>query len=619
MDHKALDLDLERPFVLLRRKDDAQVHCFTGAISRQRNLADIPRRKGAEGVERFDSMSIVPFCQIRERGFPAHDAGEAIITLEIAASRSVSLDTFLAAVPQVPLQLDPFTPDYSDAQYEAIVKRILEDEIGTGQGSNFVIPRAFRGKIHGFTAQHALSVFRSMLVNEYGAYWNFLFFDGDRYFVGATPERHISAHQHKVKMNPISGTFRKNVRHSKGEFRGSLLAFLRDQKEIFELFMVVDEELKIMSELCEEGGTIVGPLLKEMSRLVHTEYLLVGHSKKDVIDLFRQSMYAPTVMGSPLLSAARVIHRYEGGSRSYYASAMLLIGRDADGGATLDAPITIRTLEIASDGAIDVRVGATLVRNSSPSDEVKETEAKIAGVFNAIQSASGKPSAEALIDASDEELSTILHERNLYLSRFWIEPQNEAFNAVPGFAGKQIVIIDNEDGFSNMLAHMLRQMGADVRVVGFAEFSFALPADLTVVGPGPGDPRDLKDPKMAKVHGIVQELLRTGRRFLAECLGHQILCVNLGFEVARKDIPYQGTQEVIDLFGARERVGFYNTFCGKLRQAKPGLEVSADAATGDIHAVRGKTFLGIQFHVESILTTSGYALLRRCVEPLLGP
>ncbi len=38
--------------------------------------------------------------------------------------------------------------------------------------------------------------------------------------------------------------------------------------------MVVDEELKMMAQMCGKGGTIVGPLLKEMSQLIHPESIL---------------------------------------------------------------------------------------------------------------------------------------------------------------------------------------------------------------------------------------------------------------------------------------------------------------------------------------------------------
>ena len=42
--------------------------------------------------------------------------------------------------------------------------------------------------------------------------------------------------------------------------------------------MVVDEELKMMCDICHEGGQVLGPFLKPMTHLVHTEYLLAGRT-----------------------------------------------------------------------------------------------------------------------------------------------------------------------------------------------------------------------------------------------------------------------------------------------------------------------------------------------------
>jgi phenazine biosynthesis protein phzE len=217
-----------------------------------------------------------------------------------------------------------------------------------------------------------------------------------------------------------------------------------------------------------------------------------------------------------------------------------------------------------------------------------------------------------------EEVQTLLHTRNLYLSRFWFEPQLAQFNVVPKLQGKRIVIIDNEDSFSVMLKRMLQQMGASVTLVSFADFDSETHADVTIVGPGPGDPNDAQDPKMLKLRNIVQGLIAARRPFLAECLGHQILCLVLGLTVIRKDLPFQGTQQFIDFFGQRERVGFYNTFCGITDRALAGVEIASDPSTNEVHALRAERFVGLQFHVESILTPSGYSLLRDAVLRLLA-
>ncbi|MFO7115698.1 chorismate-binding protein, partial [Pseudomonas aeruginosa] len=52
--------------------------------------------------------------------------------------------------------------------------------------------------------------------------------------------------------------------------------------------------------------------------------------------------FAPTVTGSPLESACRVIRRYEPQGRGYYSGVAALIGGDGQGGRTLDSAILIR-------------------------------------------------------------------------------------------------------------------------------------------------------------------------------------------------------------------------------------------------------------------------------------
>jgi phenazine biosynthesis protein phzE len=144
-------------------------------------------------------------------------------------------------------------------------------------------------------------------------------------------------------------------------------------------------------------------------------------------------------------------------------------------------------------------------------------------------------------------------------------------------------------------------------------------ADLVIVGPGPGDPRDGDDPKMATLRAAVGRLLEREQPFLAVCLGHQALCHHLGLSLEFKDIVFQGTQSPVGIDGRTERVGFYNTFVARVDGAlPPGVTVEADEATGDVHLVRGPHYRGIQFHAESILTEHGYDLLHDLVRGLLS-
>ena len=83
-----------------------------------------------------------------------------------------------------------------------------------------------------------------------------------------------------------------------------------------------------------------------MSRLAHTEYSLEGETGKPLTDVLRHTLLAPTVTGSPLVNACRVIRRYEPKGRGYYSGVIGLVGSDEDGRRSLDSAILIRTADI---------------------------------------------------------------------------------------------------------------------------------------------------------------------------------------------------------------------------------------------------------------------------------
>ncbi|ELP62518.1 class I glutamine amidotransferase [Streptomyces turgidiscabies Car8] len=140
-----------------------------------------------------------------------------------------------------------------------------------------------------------------------------------------------------------------------------------------------------------------------------------------------------------------------------------------------------------------------------------------------------------------------------------------------------------------------------------------------VLGPGPGDPGDLADPKMRFLRELTAEVLRDHRHgVLGVCLGHELIAAELGLGIVRKEVPYQGAQTEIDLFGRAETVGFYNSFVAHCDDeagaelAAHGVEVSRSEG-GEVHAVRGPGFAGVQFHPESVLTLDGVSVVRELV------
>ncbi|MEU5356346.1 anthranilate synthase family protein [Streptomyces albidoflavus] len=607
------------PFALLRRSapglDGRTVEVLTGPVREVDHLADLP-------VDERPALALVPFRQIRERGFDVRDDATGLVVLHADAVHRMPVEEALAALPAHPVEVADGGFDLGDGAYEEVVRRVVADEIGGGEGANFVVSRTWEGRIEGYAPADALALFRRLLDQERGAYWTYVVHTGERTLVGASPEVHVRMSGGgrdeaggTVVMNPISGTYRYPA---EGPTAQGLLDFLDDAKERDELSMVVDEELKMMCAVGDLGGVVVGPRLKEMAHLAHTEYELRGRSTLDVREVLRQTMFAATVTGSPVQNACRVIERYEPGGRGYYAGALALLSTDASGAQSLDSPILIRTADVDAAGLVKVRVGATLVRGSNPAGEVAETHAKAAGVLAALGVRPARPKAgpAPVRFADDIRVRAALDARRERLSPFWLRMREP----VAPVAGEALVV-DAEDTFTSMLAHVLRAAGHRTTVRRFDEpglrEAVAAHRGTVVLGPGPGDPSDPADPRMRLLRVVTADVLDArhgGRGVLGVCLGHELIAAELGLPLVRKRVPYQGAQVAIDLFGRWETVGFYNSYVASCDDeaatelAAHGVEVSRDAA-GEVHALRGPGFASVQFHPESVLSLRGPALV----------
>lgn len=610
--HQALDLlDGGVPFAVIRREGADMLDVLVGSIATIQSLDEVPTR--ADRGAGLDVLCVIPFRQVRERGFTAHDDGTPLLCLSVESHVLVPVEEFASECPELPLSLSDVAYDLDDEAYAEVVRRIVRDEIGEGEGANFVIRRTLKGQIDNWSTDQCLSVFRRLLARESGAYWTFCVNTGDRVLIGASPERHISSSDGLVTMNPISGTFRiPRGDMSPADMRSALEGFLQDEKEVLELMMVVDEELKMMSALCPDGGRIAGPFLKPMRHLVHTEYVLTGESNMEPLDLLRGSMFAATVVGSPVENACRIIASYEAEGRGYYGSVLALIGSSETGRATLDAPILIRTADIASDGRLRVSVGATLVRDSVPEEEVEETRSKLAGLLGALGLDEGVPDDAPRMDISElvPADSPLLVSRNARLSPFWMDA-SPALTVHDELVGRSVRLISAEDDFANMLAHLLRSLGITVLQQAWRDVrdTDEFPEDYLLVGPGPGDPRAKGSPRLDTARSLIRARLHSGRPLVAVCLGHQLLASELGLRLDRKKVVVQGAQEEVDLFGQRVRAGFYNTFTALVPDAGQECPFEYSAEGDEVVALRGPGFSSLQFHAESILTPEGRDVL----------
>ncbi len=606
-----------RPFAVLHRPESDRPHTvdlLLGEFTQVATVAGLPVPDDGE-PDTHETLVLLPYRVIGERGYDHHDDGEPLLAMPVREQSRLPVDEVLEQVLAWPIEVADGSFDLDDEAYGELVRRVLAEEIGLGAGANFVLKRTYLTEIPNWSVRTALAFWGRLLRGEPGAYWTFLVHTGDRTFIGASPERHVSLDDGLAVMNPISGTYRYPA---DGASTAGLLEFLADSKETNELYMVLDEELKMMSRVCDDVR-VVGPQLKEMAHLAHTEYRIVGRGTRDVREILHETLLAPTVTGSPVQSACQVIAKFEQSGRGYYSGVAALIGRDASGGRRMDSAIMIRTADVDAAGRMRIGVGATLVRDSEPAKEAAETAAKAAGLLDALHRVARRRRPAGHND--HPQIRAALAERNRPLADFWLGSGVTR----PRTRGR-LLIVDAEDTFTAMGALQLRSLGFDVTVRRFDEPHHLLGHDLVMLGPGPGDPREENHRKIAYLRAVTGSLLNLRVPFVSVCLSHQVLSGLLGLPLRRLDFPNQGVRRTVDLFGTAEQVYFYNTFAAHSDSdllesplVADYIDVARDPATGEVHGLRGPGFASVQFHPESVMTRHGTEILDNLVTGALAP
>ena len=181
----------------------------------------------------------------------------------------------------------------------------------------------------------------------------------------------------------------------------------------------------------------------------------------------------------------------------------------------------------------------------------------------------------------------------------------------------KIVIIDNYDSFTYNLAHLVRELGAEVTVLRNDQFEMSElePFSKIILSPGPGIPSEA---------GLLLDVIRAyaGRKpILGVCLGHQAIGEVFGAKLVNLDDVYhgvatEGTQfgndEIFSGLPNRITMGRYHS-CVVARDGFPDcLEVTAESDDKQIMALRHREYniRGIQFHPESVLTPDGRKMLQ---------
>jgi anthranilate synthase len=202
------------------------------------------------------------------------------------------------------------------------------------------------------------------------------------YLISASPEMYVRVEGKRVESCPISGT----IRRGEDVFGDAQMIreLLNSSKDEAELTMCTDVDRNDKSRICEPGSVaVIGRRQIEMySKVIHTVDHIEGtlRSGYDAIDAFLTHMWAVTVTGAPKLWAMRFIEQHERTPRGWYGGAIGVLGFDGN----LNTGLTLRTVSVR-DGVAQLRAGGTLLIDSEPEEEERESEASgtdSRGTFN---------------------------------------------------------------------------------------------------------------------------------------------------------------------------------------------------------------------------------------------
>ena len=174
------------------------------------------------------------------------------------------------------------------------------------------------------------------------------------------------------------------------------------------------------------------------------------------------------------------------------------------------------------------------------------------------------------------------------------------------------VIIDNYDSFTYNLAHLVKELGAEVDVLRNDKFELEEleKYDKIILSPGPGIPEEA---------GLLLEVIRTyaGRKpILGVCLGEQAIGQAFGGKLTNLSEVFHGIQTNVKIknkdyifYGLPTEipVGRYHSWVVDTEGFPEELVITAISSEGQIMALKHREYdvHGIQFHPESVLTPDG--------------
>ena len=166
----------------------------------------------------------------------------------------------------------------------------------------------------------------------------------------------------------------------------------------------------------------------------------------------------------------------------------------------------------------------------------------------------------------------------------------------------RIVIIDNYDSFTYNLAHLVKELGAEVEVLRNDQFQIEdlLPYDKIILSPGPGIPSEA---------GLLLDVIRQYapiKPILGVCLGHQAIGEYFGGHLTNLSQVFHGVSSTVSVttpdyiyneLPDHIEVGRYHSWVVNTQAFPESLEITSVSEEGQIMSLRHRHMMCAEFNI----------------------
>jgi Anthranilate/para-aminobenzoate synthases component I len=249
------------------------------------------------------------------------------------------------------------------------------DLCNRGELLEIVLSRKMTAQVKGDLLQ-LYERYKAINPSPYLFYFDF----GTETLLGASPELMLRYEQGRATIRPISGSIRRS--NDPIEDHQLMMQLLNDPKENAELDMLIDLGRNDLARICQPGIEIEHyRIVEKYAHVTHTVAQLSGilQPRYTGFDALISSLNAGTLTGAPKVAAMQHIEAIEQHSRGYYGGCIgwLLFNGD------VNTAITIRTAHV-QDGLMSYSTGATILYESVPANELRETAIKSGSFLAAV-------------------------------------------------------------------------------------------------------------------------------------------------------------------------------------------------------------------------------------------